>query len=304
MKRVVEGRVVVSHMLFCGPAGVGKSGVVRAFLRDFLGYGWSDRCVVVNGYDVRGIDSVRRLFRGLLGEDELDGLEGFPGVGEPSVRFVLIECIDSLVEDAQFLLAYYMEFLGSTIVLATAGDVSGLIPLLLSRFMVFRLPRLRIEDIMEILSRVSESEGLDVGEEVLFFIARASGGDARKAINILQYLSMVGDFSQERVEEAAGLLTDFDVRVLADLALSGRFEKPIRKLRELLARSYSGLEIVRFMFDYVREKGLDPRLKVELFKVFADTEVRLREGCDECLQLSGMVSRVCDLVGAEEMFNS
>ena len=176
----MRGRPSKKAALLYGPPGTGKTSIVHAAAHEY-GLG----LVEVNASDVRSSSALmRRVYRaategsltGARGKiillDEIDGINPREDAGG-------LETIRRIIEVSRFPVAL------------TANDPWD--PRLrslrdLCEMIEFR--KLGKRDVVAVLRRICESEGIECSTEVLRALAERAGGDLRAAINDLQSIAM------------------------------------------------------------------------------------------------------------------
>lgn len=160
-----------------GPPGTGKTVTVEAVAHDL-----SMEFVEKNASDYRTEEAVNR-FAGLASQysslfggkriillDELDGLTGTSDRGG-------VKAIGDVVKNAQ-----------CSIVLIANSAYDPRFATLRVYCLLLEFKRPPAGEVAKCLKRISESEGIQVDEAALKFIAQRSGGDVRSAVNDLQAL--------------------------------------------------------------------------------------------------------------------
>ncbi|MBS7638715.1 replication factor C small subunit, partial [Candidatus Bathyarchaeota archaeon] len=183
LKRFVEERNL-PHLLFVGPAGVGKTTAILALARDLYGPTYRNFILELNASDERGIDTIREKVK-LFARTA-------PISGEVSFKILIMDEADSLTAPAQHALRRIMEIYTRTCRFCLIGNYSeSIIEPIQSRCSIFRFNPLSEEDMRRWLRSIASKEGVKLLEEGLLAICEASKGDMRKAINLLQAAAAV-----------------------------------------------------------------------------------------------------------------
>jgi len=170
------------HLLFYGSPGTGKTSTIIALAKYI--YGDNARLMVMklDASDDRGINSVR---------DEIKGFAEKSNMFHKGIRLIILDEVDSMTFDAQFALRRIIEKYSESIRFCLICNYENkIIPAIRSRCANFRFNNIDIQHIKKKLYQISEIEKLNYEEGALDSIAILSQGDLRKAINLIQSISM------------------------------------------------------------------------------------------------------------------
>ena len=128
--------------------------------------------------------------------------------------------------------------------------------------------------------------------EAIHVITYVSGGDMRKAINILQAAATLGKkITEKSVYDVSAAARPEEVRQMLELAISGKFEDARTKLQELLIdRGLAGEDIIEQVHREIFNLKLPELRKVELLDKVGDFSFRLVQGANERVQLEAMLA--------------
>ena len=137
-------------------------------------------------------------------------------------------------------------------VLATT-EVHKIPATVLSRCQRHEFRRIPVQDIVDQLNKLVESEGLEVDPQALGLIARQATGSMRDAISILDQLaSLERRISLNLVHSVLGTSADQAVLDLLDALLAGQAGKGLNLLQETLERGSNPRQFGRQFISYLR----------------------------------------------------
>ena len=166
------------HLLFAGPAGVGKTTAAIAMAKELYGETWQDNILELNASDERGIDVVRVKIKDFA---RTRAVEDVP------FKVIYLDEADALTREAQDALRRIMEDYTQTVRFVLSCNYSSkIIPPIQSRCAIFRFKPLAKDIVDGVLRKVAQTEGLNVDKEAIDLIYEASEGDMRKAHNLMQ----------------------------------------------------------------------------------------------------------------------
>ncbi|MFP4117809.1 MAG: replication factor C small subunit [Candidatus Woesearchaeota archaeon] len=272
------------HLLFSGPAGVGKTTLALIIAKELFGDSWKDNFLELNASDERGIDIIRSNVKDFAKSRSLEEI--------PFKIIYLDEC-DALTREAQQALRRTMEnYTRTTRFILSCNFSSKIIDPIQSRCAIFRFRKLPKDKIMTIIDEISEIEKLNVtedGKEALFL---ASEGDCRRLKNLMQSCASITDTIDEKsVFSLAAIARPEEIKKLMAKAYEGDF-KGSRELllSTMLDYGLSGLDIIRQIQGSVMAMDINEKMKLKLIEKCAQTEFRIVEGSDEFVQLEGLLA--------------
>jgi len=282
------------HLLFVGPAGVGKTTSILALAQDLYGPSYRNYVLELNASDERGINVIR---------EKVKNYARTAAMASPvSFKIIIMDEADHLTGDAQHALRRTMEVYTKTARFCLIGNYSeNIIDPIQSRCSVFRYGSLDEVDIKDRLKLIAEKENLQIVDEGLDALFQASSGDLRKAINMLQAASANGELIDDiSVYSLLGSIRPERVQTMIQLALDGKFLESREALRDILInQGLAPEDIIRITYrEVMRHKSLTEQMKVRLSDVIGEVDFRLTQGSRPEIQLSTLLGHL-SIVGDE-----
>ena len=277
----------IPHMLFAGPAGVGKTTTALCIAMELLGEEWRKNTLELNASDERGIKMVRERVKEFAASIKLAGDKEF---GKPKI--IILDEADEMTSEAQTALRRIIEDSARTTrFVIICNYLSQIIEPIQSRCVVFRFIRLPKEDVIDHLKMICEQQKVKYEEKALAQIYGATGGDLRHSINIMQAAASTGSVSVASVTAAIGLSGRARVGEVLRLAMSGRFNDSRAKLLELT--QVYGMSEGDFM-KYANEEAYEMRIEKpeEFAAIMAEYDYRLTAGAHPEIQLSALLAQL------------
>ena len=274
----------IPHLLFAGPAGIGKSTLALITVKDLFKERWRENYLELNASDERGIDVVRQKVKDFA---RTKAMENVP------FKVIFLDEADALTREAQQALRRTMENYTNTCrFIFSCNYSSKIIDPIQSRCVVFRFKALEKKDIASVVKRICQNENLKITDGAIESICEISQGDCRKAINLLQATASISlNIDAEMIDIISAKTKPADIRVVLDYALTGDFIKSREKLLDLMLKeSISGTDIVKAMQKEIWNLNIDPQIKVKLTEKTGETEFRIVEGSDEFVQLESLLA--------------
>jgi replication factor C small subunit len=277
----------IPHMLFAGPAGVGKTTTALCIAMELLGEEWRKNTLELNASDERGIKMVRERVKEFAASIKLADDKEF---GKPKI--IILDEADEMTSEAQTALRRIIEDSARTTrFIIICNYLSQIIEPIQSRCVVFRFRRLPKEDVIDHLKMICEQQKVKYEEKALAQIYEATGGDLRHSINIMQAAAGMGLVSVASVTAAIGISGRARVGEVLRLAMSGKFNDSRAKLLELT--QVYGMSEGDFM-KYANEEAYDMRIEKpeEFAALMAEYDYRLTAGAHPEIQLLALLAQL------------
>jgi replication factor C small subunit len=271
------------HLLFAGPAGVGKTTSAVAIAKSIYGEEWRENFLELNASDQRGIDVVR------------DRIKNFArsSFGGHDYRVIFLDEADALTNDAQSALRRTMEqFSNNTRFILSCNYSSRIIDPIQSRCAVFRFSPLGDDAIAKQVRIIADAEGIEVTDDGVDALVYAAGGDMRKAINGLQAAAVLDEtVDEDAVFAITSTARPEDIKEMVQMALDGEFTASRARLESLLVDSgIAGGDIIDQLHRSVWEFDLTERQAVRLMERVGEADYRITAGANEQVQLEALLA--------------
>ncbi|MBS3144810.1 replication factor C small subunit [Candidatus Woesearchaeota archaeon] len=274
----------IPHLLFSGPAGVGKTTLSLIIAKTLFGDNWHHNFLELNASDSRGIEVIRETVKDFARTKAL---------GTELPKIILLDECDALTKEAQQALRRTMETYTRTArFILSANFSSKIIDPIQSRCTIFRFKPLSQEDIKNIIMNISKREGLKIDDKTIAAVSTVSKGDARRAENILQSCSAISKTITEKlVYEIVSAAHPEEMKEVLQLAVQGSFIQARDKLLDvMLKHGLSGEEIVKQIQETVWDLSITDQAKMQLIEKCGEIEFRMVEGSDEFIQLEALLA--------------
>ena len=281
----------IPHLLFSGPAGVGKTTTALCLAKELLGESWRTDTLELNASDERGIKMVRERVKEFAAVMKLPTDRD----NKKMFRIIILDEADEMTSEAQTALRRIIEDSSRTTrFIIICNYLSQIIEPIQSRCVVFKFRRLSREDVSDYLRFICEKQGVRFEEKAFSTIYDSTLGDLRHSINILQAAAGMGAVSSSNVASSIGLSGKTRVKEIIKLALAGKFHEARFRLFELM--QVYGMSENDFL-KCANQEAYDLKLDRpdEFAALMAEYDYRLVTGAHPEIQLVALLAQLSKL---------
>ncbi len=280
------------HLLFSGPAGVGKTTLSLVIAKQLFKNEWHQNFLELNASDERGIDVVR---------NKVKDFARTRAIGDVPFKIIYLDECDALTKEAQQALRRTMENYTRTCrFILSCNYSSKIIDPIQSRCAIFRFRLLSEQDVLRIIERISREEGLEIDEKAKKALYEISNGDVRRLENIMQSSAALSKkITEDLIYSMASSVRPKELKEVLSFAIQNKFVESRNKLLDLMLKyGLSGMDVIKQIQKEILELDTNSRNKMRLIAKCGEIEFRMTEGSDEFIQLEALLSYF-SLVGME-----
>ncbi|RCH88169.1 replication factor C subunit 4 [Rhizopus stolonifer] len=278
------------NIILTGLPGIGKTTSILCLAHDLLGPSYKDAVLELNASDDRGIDVVRSRIKAFAQKK----------VTLPPGRhkIIILDEADSMTGGAQQALRRTMEIYSNTTRFALACNQSNkIIEPIQSRCAVLRYNRLTDQQILQRLLEICEMEKVDYTDEGLEALIFTADGDMRQAVNNLQSTHYgFKHVNADNVFKICDQPHPVIIQHVLKCCSEGNVDEAVTCLEQLYDAGYSALDIITTIFRVTRNYiDMSEQLRLDYLKEIGFTHMRILDGHQSIIQLSGMIAKLCSI---------
>jgi replication factor C subunit 3/5 len=180
------------HLLFYGPPGTGKTSVILAYAKALYGKYSPYMVMELNASDERGIEVVRSRIKQFVASDNTLYSYNIKDKDKKNYfKLVILDETDAMTDDAQKILRSIVEkYTNNARFCLICNYIKKINPALQSRCTAFRFSPINNIDMKKKLKMILQKENVKSTSKGINLVIENSNGDMRKALNIIQSVSM------------------------------------------------------------------------------------------------------------------
>jgi replication factor C small subunit len=269
------------HMIFMGKPGIGKTTCAKAFIYELYGESYRINLLELNASDEGGINTIRTKVKNFSKTIAV----------EAPFKIVFLDEADHLTEAAQATLRRMMEdYSKTTRFILSCNYPYKIIEPIKDRCAIYRFKLLSEHELFVATKKVLNKNKIDFEGDGLNLIIKQSRGSMRKALNIIESISigkpLTTDYITSMIDE---VMSKDDIIWLIEAASNGDARGIHEKIYELTrAKDISPEEIVNETLTFVEESDLSHEEKMKIAWTCGEYDWRIAQGANPEVQLSCM----------------
>jgi replication factor C subunit 3/5 len=280
----------LTHLIFYGAPGSGKTSLIHACAREMYGDQYSKYILELNASDDRGIETVRVK------------IPNFVKSSSNKIRLVILDEVDAMTNDAQSALRRVIEkYSKSSRFCLICNNINKIIPGLQSRCTKMRFGHLRSEEICKKIVNIIDNEGVKITPLALNRLISIHK-DFRQILNTLQCLHIIKlcqvqtdgypPIEPDDINEYLGYPTDKKIQGIIDTLTQQSFHQACDAINNLFRdNQWNVSDLIHKLVGYVvKHETLLETQKYFLIDHLSDIEFKLSHSNDMEVQLYALVS--------------
>lgn len=280
------------HLLFYGPSGIGKTSTILAMAKDLFGPKiFGDRVIELNASDERGINIVRnkivKFAQTAIGNPD-------PNYPSPPYKIIILDEADAMTTDAQSALRKIVEDKSNiTRFCFICNYIHQIIEPISSRCVKIRFKPINSECVVNLLTKISINEKMQIDPEAISKLATICHGDMRKSIMLLQNLNYLN--KQITINDVLEISNYIPSSLIDEIIYycfnnDANVSNILKLTKNIKAKSYPIYNIlIELVNKIVSNDKLNDNQKSYIVLHMSKIEKRLIDGANEHMQLLSLL---------------
>lgn len=277
----------LTHLIFYGYPGTGKTTMIRACAREMYGDQMSKYILELNASDDRGIETVRNK------------IPDFVKSTSNKIRLVILDEADAMTSDAQSALRCVIEkYSKNSRFCLICNNINKIIPGLQSRCTKMRFGYLDTSQISKKISAIVELEHVNISPTAMTRLISLNK-DFRQILNTLQCLHIIRlgerpDYTpiqSDEINEYLGIPTEANVLEIVKIITEKTIYDACSQINDLFKNNSWNLpDLIHKLADYVlKSKNFTEKQQYFIIHHLSDIENKLSHSNDAEIQLYELV---------------
>jgi replication factor C subunit 2/4 len=279
------------NLIITGSPGTGKTSTVLCIARRLLSENYEEAVLELNASDDRGLNMINNNIMHFC-KKKMDNINH---------KIIILDEADSITSKAQNLLNNIIEaYVQNTRFAFICNDSSKITESIQSRCMIIRFPRLDNISIKQRIEYICKKESIPYDEEGLEAINFAGNGDIRQAINNLESVfNAYDEITKESVFKICDKPKPHIIKCIFDNCSNKNIKEAIKYMAHLKNLGYSANDILLTMINMLKDNyeiNIPEDQKIKFMKNISSTYIKVNDGTDTLLQLTGCISKMCNTI--------
>jgi len=294
LNKMIEKKKL-SHMLFFGPSGTGKTSTIKALAKKYYGAQYNFMVLELNASASRGIDVIRDSVKKFVNtknvlHNSIVQLQGNDNI----VKLVILDETDAMTTDAQDSLRIIMQkYIKNARFCLICNYIAQIRKAVRSRCVRLKFTPIKHDDMKQKVIDICENENIKIDNTGIETLIYRANGDMRTILNNLQSMPKTNKtLTSVDVNENLGFPTQDQINEIYKIIRSCGLEDAVDKIKVIVRKN--GLSVNDLLTELhlllLKDKSIKLRDKFIILDNMAAVEVSQSSNSNEKIQLTALIS--------------
>lgn len=276
------------NMIFTGKSGNGKTSTANIIAKLILGDFFGMNCIIFNCSDKTGVDNIRKNII------KIANLKP----NSTDIRIFILEEADELSNSAFDALRKPMEFPFDkhNRFIYLCNNLSKITPAIKDRCRIFNFMPIKPIEMFDRLIKIRNEEKIDINDELIMKLAEMANGSMRfPVIRLEEFKALERTIKEDDLK----LSEEFEtIKVIFMLLKDKKILLARDRTLDLYQKGFSFDNIIEFFHNFTIDSlenysnEINYKIKSKVLIKIAEAERNVKEGCNEFIQLSFLLSNI------------
>lgn len=246
------------NLLFHGLSGTGKTSIIKIISKKIYKDDTEKMVLEINASEERGIETIRckvSQFVSIISSVQVNH----------HFKLVILDEIDEMTIDAQTILKKVMDKYNKNVrYCLICNFINKVLPSLQTRCCSICFSSINSSDIHLRLNQIIKKENIKITKDAINVIIEKSNGDLRKAINILQSVTIgYSNIIAKNVYDSVGCLSTKMIDDIYEIIVKEPFEKCCKLIKKI-TKGYSLNDLLESLYNKILKEKIDDTKKMKI----------------------------------------
>ena len=282
----------IPNMILTGYPGCGKTSTTLCLVKEFIKDNMSENMLEFNASDNRGLDIIKTTIYNFCKQRTRNN----------SYKIVILDEADNLTKKAQNTISNFIdEFKHNTRFLFTCNKTNDIIESVQSKCFIINFINLNKDDILKRLKLICDKEKIEYDMAGLEFIRYISQNDIRKAINLLETVSINGEITIDNIYKIYDKPDPVIITNILNYVLENDFMNAINILHDLYKKGYCNSDILQILMDVLKTYEIPLKFKILMLDNVSKCFISINNGNDSHIQMYNCIINLINIVNNKEI---
>jgi DNA polymerase III delta prime subunit len=282
----------IPNMILTGYPGCGKTSTTLCLVKEFIKENISEQLLEFNASDNRGLDIIKTKIYNFCKQK----------TNNSNCKIIILDEADNLTKKAQNTISNFIdEFKSNTRFLFTCNKINDIIESVQSKCFIVNFINLNKNEILARLKYICDKEKIEYDMAGIEFIRYISQNDIRKAINLLETVSINGEITVENIYKIYDKPDPVIITNILNFVIQKDFSNAINIIHKLYKKGYCNSDILQIMTDVLKTFEIQLKYRILMLDNVSKCFISINNGNDSHIQMYNCIINLIHIVNNKQI---